>query len=267
MAIETDTLMKIHLLILCCSIVASRLASAQTITFDGPPAQPRNTQFSNQQYSEAGMIFNPSVTRNGGGIRFYPENGTAYLQAGIGGTLEFHLTHGSAFNLVSVDLAEYSMVFTSPTITFNGFKADGTIVSATFTFDGMIDGIGPLADFQTFSFGPDFSNLVRVEVPTDGYSLDNLVISLDGDGDGVPDDQDACPNTEPGAVVDEHGCSIAQLVPCSGPTTGGRWKNHGQYVSNVAGTVEDFLAERRVTQTEKEAIIEAAARSDCGKKR
>jgi OOP family OmpA-OmpF porin len=31
---------------------------------------------------------------------------------------------------------------------------------------------------------------------------------LDSDGDGVPDDQDQCPNTPPGVKVDAHGCPL-----------------------------------------------------------
>ena len=31
-------------------------------------------------------------------------------------------------------------------------------------------------DFETFHFGPEFSNLTRVEIPTFGWSLDNLVV-------------------------------------------------------------------------------------------
>jgi hypothetical protein len=66
------------------------------------------------------------------------------------------------------------------------------------------------------------------------FAMDNLVISNlatvlpDSDGDGVPDCLDQCPDTPAGEVVDEHGCSIDQLVPCDGPKTGGLWNNHGQ---------------------------------------
>jgi hypothetical protein len=226
------------------------------------------------------MIFKPSgpidssppyrLARNGGGISSSPENGTAYLQTMFGGSLECYALNGSPFSLISVELAEYSLFFTSPTVTFNGLKADGTTVSATFTLDGVIDGTGPITDFQPCLFGTNFSNLVKIEVPTEGYSLDNLVVSFnvaDGDGDGVPNDRDACPNTPSGVVVDEHGCSIAQLVPPGGPTTGGLWKNHGQYVRTIAETVKSFLAQGLITQSDAETIVEAAAQSDCGKKR
>lgn len=48
------------------------------------------------------------------------------------------------------------------------------------TTDGIIDGTGPLADFQTFDFAnyPQFSGLTRVEIPTYGWSLDNLVVII-----------------------------------------------------------------------------------------
>jgi hypothetical protein len=82
---------------------------------------------------------------------------------------------GSLFSLVSVDLAEYATGFTQPlTVRFLGHKPDGLTVVTEFVTDGVIDGIGPLADFQTFYFGPEFSGLTRVEVPTIAWSLDNL---------------------------------------------------------------------------------------------
>jgi hypothetical protein len=99
--------------------------------------------------------------------------------------------------------------------------------------------------------------------------IDNVSLTVvvgDGDGDGVLDDQDECPDTSPGAIVNEHGCSIDQLVPCYGPASGGVWKNHGQYVSATANAVEAFLGAGRITEQEAQAVIVAAARSNCGKK-
>src|SRR5690242_14967417 len=134
--------MKTVLTLIVCLLIAPKLASAQqhTINFDGPPVQPPGTQFAIAQYTESGFIFKPYIppyglTRNGGGTSFYPEDGTAYLQALMGDSLQFYPLDGSTFGLVSVDLAEYSTVFTSPTVTFNGIKADGTTVSKTFTLD------------------------------------------------------------------------------------------------------------------------------------
>jgi len=87
-------------------------------------------------------------------------------------------------------------------------------------------------------------------------------VDPDSDGDGVNDDIDQCPDTPEGEVVNENGCSIAQLAPCDGD-----WKNHGKYVSAVAHAAEDFLAAGLITEEEKDAIVSAAAKSKCGKKK
>jgi uncharacterized repeat protein (TIGR03803 family) len=92
------------------------------------------------------------------------------------------------------------------------------------------------------------------------------LLIVDSDGDGVPDDEDLCPDTEPGAVVDSHGCSIDQLAPCAGPPTGGSWKNHGQYVNAVMKAAKAFYAASLITKSEKQAILRAAAKSECGRK-
>jgi hypothetical protein len=88
----------------------------------------------------------------------------------------------------------------------------------------------------------------------------------DQDGDGVLDDLDLCPDTPQGVVVNAHGCSINQLVPCAGPLSGGAWRNHGQYVSQIAKTAEAFLADGLITEELKDAVVDAAARSECGTK-
>ena len=110
-------------------------------------------------------------------VSFRPDNGTAYLQAGLGESLSFRFISLSPFDLISVDLAEYSTVVPDAvTVHFIGYRLDGSIVTQDFTTDGIIDGTGPLVDFQTFHFGPEFSNLSRVEIPTFPWSLDNLVV-------------------------------------------------------------------------------------------
>jgi hypothetical protein len=94
----------------------------------------------------------------------------------------------------------------------------------------------------------------------------SLAGETDEDNDGVPDSLDECPGTPPGAIVDAEGCSIEQLVPCAGPRTGGRWKNHGQYVSSIAHVTKDFVSQGLITEGQRSAIVSAAGRSDCGKK-
>ena len=114
-----------------------------------------------------------------------------------------------------------------------------------------------------------FENLDASGAPSDGYSvvIDDLVFALlDADGDGIADEHDDCPDTAPGAIVDDHGCSIEQLAPCSGPPSGGTWNNHGEYVLAIAKTAKTFLGLGLITRRHAQDVIAAAAKADCGKK-
>ncbi len=180
--------------VMCCACCATFQSSGQgmlQITFDGPPAQPPDSSYLVTNYYESGMVFRPlpssqGFARTGANLMggnprsFFPDDGSAYLQTLIipAETLGFSFTNGSLFSLLTVDLAEYSTVRPNAvTVQFVGYHPDGSTVTTSFTTDGIIDGTGPLADFQTFSFnGLGFSNLTRVEMPTSGWSLDNLVV-------------------------------------------------------------------------------------------
>jgi N-acetylneuraminic acid mutarotase len=152
------------------------------IRFD-PPSLPGGSRLI-EFWNESGFNF---VTATGGMAHTdsrvstnRPGNGTAYLQFGFGQKpLIISSLTGQPFAIKRVDLAEYSTVFPVPkTVTFTGYHADGSSTAQSFTTDGVIDGGGPLADFETFTFPASFSNLVRVEVMPDGYSLDNLLVSV-----------------------------------------------------------------------------------------
>lgn len=54
---------------------------------------------------------------------------------------------------------------------------------------------------------------------------------------------------------------MEQLAPCAGPRSGGSWKNHGQHVSAVAKTAEEFLAQGLINESQKEPLIAIAART------
>ena len=101
------------------------------------------------------------------------------------------------------------------------------------------------------------------------FPMDDMTVTVhpdtDADDDGVPDDQDRCPDTPAGDVVNRHGCSIDQLVPCSGPVRGGTWRNHAEYVAAVIKVTESFQRAGLITARERNAIIKAAVQSDCGK--
>jgi len=188
------------LLACLCGVVGSYGQGTLQITFEGPPVQPPDSAYSITNYSESGMLFlgtlltnGPLPTfshfvRNGGGIPYFPDDGSAYLQRGPS-TLMFSFTNDFVFGLLSVDLAEWSTDYSNKpaTIPFIGFEQDGSTVTNVFTTDGIIDGTGPLADFQTFYF-TNFTDLTRVEisgptVPSDpllsvGWAMDNLVVNI-----------------------------------------------------------------------------------------
>ena len=55
----------------------------------------------------------------------------------------------------------------------------------SFVFIGIMDGTGPLADFQTFYFGSEFAGVYLVKIPAYGWSLDNLRIFVPEPGTGA----------------------------------------------------------------------------------
>jgi len=84
---------------------------------------------------------------------------------------------------------------------------------------------------------------------------------LDSDGDGVVDSCDVCPDTPERDVVDASGCPIAFYCPCEAD-----WRNHGHYVSCVAGIAAEFLEEGwLLNRRERTVIVSEAARSECGR--
>jgi hypothetical protein len=184
---NTETTMKIKIaaLLLGISSVVAYCQGTLQISFDGPPEAPPGSSISLTNYYEAGMLFTAippqrDFSRVGSGYPVDPQDGTAYLRAGLTQSLMFRFTDGSAFGLTSVDLAEYSTGQQYPvTVQFIGYHVDGSTVTSSFTTDGIIDGTGPLADFQTFYFdSKDWSGLTRVEIPNSPWSLDNLVVAV-----------------------------------------------------------------------------------------
>jgi len=126
-----------------------------------------------------------------------------------------------------------------------------------------------LPDLQSWirndALAPDW---LRIGTDITAQGPFNAAFSLSGetdaDADGVADSLDQCPGTPTGVIVDANGCSIDQIAPCSGPASGGSWKNHGQYVSAVAQAAESFLAQDLISADEAEKIVTQAAQSNCG---
>jgi hypothetical protein len=177
---------------LTCFLAPCRGQGSMTIGFEGtafpgaPQPQPPGTISTISQYTESGMRFRTpagpqTLALVGGGISANPENGTAYLQ--LHAPLEFQFVSPAAFDLLSLDLAEYSTNLTGPvTAHVVGYGLQGQVVGTTdLTTDGVNDGTGPLADFQMFTLDSRFRNLFRVQITSEFWSIDNVVIG------GVPE--------------------------------------------------------------------------------
>jgi hypothetical protein len=102
-----------------------------------------------------------------------------------------------------------------------------------------------------------------------GFALAALI--LDDDEDGVPNDQDLCPDTPLGTEVDEFGCPIdsgdepteptyEELLEAVKANCALNVKNHGQYVSCVAKDSKEIIIEN----TNHGVIVSEAAQSDIG---
>jgi hypothetical protein len=124
----------------------------------------------------------------------------------------------------------------------------------TWYFQEWLTSLSPAETNQILSGQWSVSVYSTFNVPMLGGQIE----PIDKDGDGIPDYRDQCPNTPQGAIVDSHGCSLDQLVPCTG-----NWRSHAQYVAAVRRVSNDFLAQRLITADQRAQIIQAAITSDC----
>jgi hypothetical protein len=219
-----------------------------TLTLTGDPATPRK---------EAGFVFNNPL--NDGGEFILDTD--AHEVVAFGGFLPFY-AFPATFH--SGDTVSMGMTI------FRDAKGKNAIIysanclrSPPLEFDnvelGVINGttIGGYMQIVNDPHNPTNSGIAVFQ---------NIEIGPpDQDFDGVPDAVDMCPDTPPCTVVNAEGCSIDQLVPCEGPPSGGRWRNHGAYVSTFAHAANMFLAEGLISENERAMLVSAAAQSDCGK--
>lgn len=106
---------------------------------------------------------------------------------------------------------------------------------------------------------PLISNSDQNDIDQDGAGDE---CDTDDDNDGVLDADDQCPLTSSDEIVNDSGCSAADICPCEN-----KWKNHGAYVKCVAHATKDFVSEGLISETMKGEIVSAAAQSNCGHKK
>ena len=97
------------------------------------------------------------------------------------------------------------------------------------------------------------------------------VKDADLDGDGVPDAEDACPNSDLRETVFvgtcdtmvpnhlfENGCTMADLIAA----VAGQAKNHGSFVTEVIRLTNNWRRQGIITSAQKAAIDSCAGRSN-----
>lgn len=230
-----------------------------TVTLTGDPISPRK---------EAGFVFNNPL--NDGGEFIVNTDGHEFVA--FGGFLPFYTFSGNnpAFRFNSGDTVTMGMTYFKDSngknaIIYFAGNATACMESPALEFSnlelGVIDGTSIGGYLQIV-------NSPTIATNSGEAVFQNIKISApDQDFDGVPDSLDACPNTPPCTIVDANGCSIDQLAPCDGPASGGTWKNHGQYIAAVAQAAEEFLAQGLISSDQKDALLAAAAQSNCGSKK
>lgn len=86
----------------------------------------------------------------------------------------------------------------------------------------------------------------------------------DVDGDGVGDACDQCADTSQG-LVNRQGCSIVQLCPCDGPSSGQQWESQTDYLRCVARATRIFRRNGQMSRVESLGLLRRASRSGCGR--
>ncbi|MFH1497165.1 MAG: S8 family serine peptidase [Verrucomicrobiota bacterium] len=175
------------------SLLTSAPAGARVLQFEAPNApnsfrpgtRLQNFFIRTQMVSDSSSVYIQTAYTSG-----YPLNGSYYVRVlSSDGGLVFSHKDNLPFQVHQIDLAEYSSVYRYPkSVAFTGYRADGTTVTTSFTTDGVMDGTGPLNDFQTFSFPNTFQNLVKLVAANPPYMIDNIVVTLEGQETPLPPD-------------------------------------------------------------------------------
>ncbi len=159
----------------------------------------------------------------------------------------------------------------------NGSRAFSKGLNAmSFSYDGETIGSngvdGPYEVTSLLLFGAGQSLIAGKVFTTDAFTASQFEgFSNDSDGDGIPDDLDACPHSDlsPSVVIDgcdsgvdnalfPDGCTISDLIDECAQDAG----DHGQFVSCVTFLTNELASNGLLSNPEKGPVQSCAARAD-----
>gem|GEM_PF-2421331 len=165
-------------LICASSLVASQIVSAAGVDFEDQGI-PLNTQKDpNPAFvtSDGFRFVSGEDHLHIGSEQFWAYNGSTVLTAHY--DVIFARTDSSLFSLSSLDLAGFP-TSSEGTIQVIGTFADSSTISTTFTLDGVVDGSDGRIDFETFSLGADWINLVSARIVNTDPNANQGLFSVD----------------------------------------------------------------------------------------
>ena len=188
----------------CAYLATVSVSHATTIDFELAPTHPSGGEFIGNPYLEDGYAVSTDYVglfafEDGWQSNAGSSNGTNTAMV-YGELLKTNLhierSDGGEFTIHSIDLGEFRnsndsrFLQYAQDVTVVGIQAGGDGYATTFQLDGIADGIGGVEDYETLSFGSQWTNLLYVEfyfsrpgqIPglntnTVEISFDNIVVS------------------------------------------------------------------------------------------
>jgi len=137
----------------------------------------RHQFLNNYSWAETGFTVFGGITQRPDD-EFWPDNGTQFWRVAVYyGPAILTSDTGGPFDVVSIDLAEYSAVVNpNRDIEMTGVLQNGSTVTFIHSLDAVIDGSGPDPDFETVVLPETFRGLTEFRIENDIVSLDNILV-------------------------------------------------------------------------------------------
>jgi len=157
---------------LCVSVV-----SGDIVTFNIGDGIRISEPFNKFRWEEDGYV------ARGGSLQlpddeFWPDNGSRFWRIALGDVpFSLSLIAGGTFDVVAIDLAEYSLnVNPQRDVDLVAVYPNGETFTWVYSLDALADGSGPDPDFETVFLPFEFCGITEFRVATGIVSLDNVVV-------------------------------------------------------------------------------------------